>query len=179
MAEIRTCTQKDIPILSHLIRCSFHDVAVRFGLTRENCPSHPSNCTDQWIISDFNKSIQYFILESNNLPCGCVALEKAESKVVYMERLGVLPEQRNQGYGKALMNRIIMESKALGAKLISIGIISRQLDLKAWYRKKGFIEGNTKAFEHLPFLVTYMSFPLPGWSDPQMRTINRENILPV
>jgi len=160
MAAIRTCSQKDVPILTYLIRCSFKDVAVRLALTPENCPTHPSNCTDPWIISDLDKGIQYFILEKNKLPCGCVALETAGSKTVYLERLAVLPEQRNHGYGKALVTHVIEESIALGVKSVHIGMIAKQTELKAWYRKIGFIEGETKIFEHLPFSVTYMALHL-------------------
>jgi N-acetylglutamate synthase-like GNAT family acetyltransferase len=156
MIAIRTCSQKDIPILTHLIRCSFKDVAVRFGLTPENCPTHPSNYTIQRVISDMNRGMQYFILEKNKLPCGSVALEKAAPKAIYLERLAVLPEQRNQGYGRTLVDRVIEEAKLLGAELISLGMISAQPDLKTWYRNIGFIEGETKDFAHLPFSVTYM-----------------------
>lgn len=46
--HIREANSQD-SILSGLIRDAFRGVAETFGLTRENCPKHPSNCTDEWI----------------------------------------------------------------------------------------------------------------------------------
>jgi len=111
-------------------------------------------------MSDLDKGIQYFILEKGPFPCGCVAMEKATSSTIYLERLAVLPEQRKQGYGKTLVNRITDESKTLGAESIGIGMIAKQRELKLWYQKLGFIEGETRTFGHLPFRVTYMSLAL-------------------
>lgn len=45
---------------------------------------------------------------------------------------------------------------------ISIGIIAAQTDLKRWYQEIGFIEGDSKKFKHLPFLVTFMIYNLPS-----------------
>jgi len=135
-------------------------VAERFGLTSENCPKHPSNCTDRWIESDFQRGVIYFILEDGNAEIGCVAMERAGEETCYLERLGVVPKERRKGYGRALVDRVISESKSFGAKSISIGIISEHEELREWYQRIGFVEGETKEFKHLPFLVTFMSFIL-------------------
>jgi len=47
-------------------------------------------------------------------------------------------------------------------KVKGIGIIAAQTDLKRWYQEIGFIEGDTKEFKHLPFLVTFMIYNLPS-----------------
>ena len=46
---IRNATRADIALLATIIRDSFRDVADRFDLTSQNCPTHPSNCTTEWI----------------------------------------------------------------------------------------------------------------------------------
>lgn len=51
--DLSTATINDAAILTGLIRNSYRDVAQRFGLTPQNCPKHPSNCTDDWIRNDF------------------------------------------------------------------------------------------------------------------------------
>ena len=76
--RIRSATVDDVPVLIDLIRRSFKDVAERFGLTKENCATHPSFYTTDRMTSDFKKNIQCFILEEDGLPVGCVALEKAK-----------------------------------------------------------------------------------------------------
>jgi len=156
--HIREANSTDMSLVSGLIRKSFRDVARRFGLTLENCPKHPSNCTDEWIENDFDRGVTYYIFESNRTAVGCVALEKANSDLCYLERLGVLPEARRNGFGKALVDYVICQAHLHGAKQISIGIIANDTELKRWYQGIGFAEGETKEFEHLPFLVTFMTY---------------------
>ena len=157
-SKIRTCTQEDIGILVKIIRSSFKDVAENFGLTQENAPRHPSNCTEDWIQKDIERGVTYFIIENQNSPVGCVALEPADPEVFYLERLAVLPNQRRQGFGKALVAHVLSEAKLLGAHRVSIGIIAEHTELKNWYKGMGFVEGESKAFSHLPFRVSFMSY---------------------
>jgi len=154
---IRNATDDDIALLTVLIRTAFRDVAMRFNLTPENCLTHPSNCTTEWIESALKKGIKYYILEKKNIPSGCVALERAQPDVFYLERLSVLPQFRRNGFGEALVNHALNEAKTLGAHRIEIGIISDQTELKEWYRKFGFSIKKETRFEHLPFMVTFMS----------------------
>jgi N-acetylglutamate synthase-like GNAT family acetyltransferase len=159
-AKIRICTKEDRQVLAETIRRSFQDVAERFGLTQENAPRHPSNCMVDWIQKDMERGITYFAIENKNHVVGCVALERANTEVCYLERLAVLPDQRRRGFGKALVNHALSESKLLGVNYVSIGIIAEQTEVKNWYKGLGFIEGETKEFPHLPFLVTFMSYSI-------------------
>ncbi|RJP34070.1 MAG: GNAT family N-acetyltransferase [Actinobacteria bacterium] len=158
--KIRDAGGEDIPLLAGLIRESFRDVAERFGLTRENCPTHPSLCSEAWIDAAMAKGIRYFILEGEERPCGCVALERAGDEVCYLERLAVLPPYRRKGYGEALVRKAMEEARAAGAPRLEIGIISQQRELVDWYARLGFGEKGRKNFEHLPFEVTFMSYGL-------------------
>jgi GNAT superfamily N-acetyltransferase len=157
---IREVKLLDISGLVEIIRTSFADVAVRFSLTEENCPKHPSNCQATWIASALNKGTRYFILDSKGLTCGCVAMEQASRDVCYLERLAVLPLQRRQGFGRALVKRVLDVAKDLGVRCVDIGIIAEHTDLRDWYGKIGFVEKGTADFPHLPFTVLFMSAPL-------------------
>jgi N-acetylglutamate synthase-like GNAT family acetyltransferase len=154
---IRDASSSDIPLLTTLIRDSFRDVADRFSLTSENCPTHPSNCTTEWIESALKKGIRYYILERKNVACGCAALEQAQPDVFYLERLSVLPQFRRNGFGKLLVDHALNEAKKLGTRRIEIGIISHQTELKEWYKKLGFSAKKESRFEHLPFVVAFMT----------------------
>ncbi len=155
--HIKTATIQDVTTLSGIIRDSYRDVAQRFDLTPANCPRHPSNCGDDWIRKDFARGVTYYILEHNGMPAGCAALEKPEPDLGYLERLAVLPKSRCRGFGRTLVDYVLGQAEDSGIKKISIGIIAAQTDLKRWYQKIGFIEGPTRAFEHLPFPVTFMT----------------------
>lgn len=154
--NIRQATISDTETLSKIIRDSYQTVADRFGLNDSNCPKHPSNCTSDWISSDFQRGVTYFLLVTDGKETGCAALEEADHELCYLERLAVIPEYRKKGIGKSLVDYVFNEAKMLGCKRISIGIISKQQELKNWYSKIGFKEGVTKSFDHLPFDVTFM-----------------------
>ena len=154
--KIRQASISDIKTLTRIIRNSYHTVADKFGFNNDNCPKHPSNCTDKWVKSDMERGITYFLLESCGKGIGCVALEKANQDLWYLERLAVIPESRNKGFGKSLVEYVFHEAQLHRCKRISIGIIAKQNELKNWYSKFGFKEGLTKSFDHLPFEVTFM-----------------------
>ena len=158
--KIRVATRKDVALLKDIIRSSFLDVAERFGLTKENCPRHPSNCEAGWIEKDINRGVIYFILEEEGQASGCAALEKISDDLCYLERLAVLPHRRRHGLGKILVDHVLDEAKLSGAKRLNIGTIADQSQLGNWYRKIGFAEIETKEFLHLPFRVRFMSYEI-------------------
>jgi ribosomal protein S18 acetylase RimI-like enzyme len=153
---IRKGAKADISILVNILRKSFAGVADRFNLTVQNCPKNLAFCTEQRIRDDFERGLQYHILENNGQPCGCVALERAGPEVCYLERLAVLPEYRRRGLGRALVDHVFDQAIQIGARRVEIGIISQQTELRDWYKKIGFVEKGTKNFDHLPFIVAFM-----------------------
>ncbi len=164
--HIRGAKSTDVLVLADLIRAAYRDVADRFQLTQTNCPKHPSNCTDEWIEKDLApRGVRYFILELQGSPVGSIAIESASVDLCYLERLAVLPHTRNKGYGHQLVEHVFETARQLGLKIISIGIIAQQTDLKQWYQKIGFIEGEIKEFKHLPFQVRFMTYALKGQDD--------------
>ena len=155
--KIREAGSPDIPVLVSLMRDSFRDVAERFDLTPENCPTHPSFCTHEWVEKAMDRGVRYFLLELEGSPGGCVAVERAGDEVCYLQRLAVLPACRRRGYGEALVEKVEEEARAAGARRLEIGIISAQGDLRDWYARRGFKEKGRKNFDHLPFEVTFMA----------------------
>jgi GNAT superfamily N-acetyltransferase len=153
---IADAPEADAELLASLIRASFADVAERFGLTPENCPTHPSNCTPEWIHAAFAKGDRYYIMQTSQGPASCVALEHAEADVCYLERLAVLPRFRRHGFGEALVNHVMNRARELDADRVDIGTISADAALRAWYERLGFSVTTTARFEHLPFEVTFM-----------------------
>ncbi len=156
--EILKATKNKADILAKLISNAYQDVAKKFKLTMANCPKHPSNCSADWINSDFERNVEYYILYYKSQPIGCVAMEKANDRTLYIERLSILPEFRHQGLGKKLVEYIVKKAVELKVGTIGIGIIAEQEDLKKWYESLNFVFTGTKKFEHLPFTVGFMEF---------------------
>jgi N-acetylglutamate synthase-like GNAT family acetyltransferase len=155
--DIRSASERDVAIVTKIIRKSFLGVAERFNLTAHNCPTHPSNCREQWIQEALKKGVRYYVLQAEGRQCGCVALELANPEVCYLERLAVLPVYRRRGYGRALVEYSLGEAGAIGVQKVDIGIIAEHRELKIWYQHIGFEEVRRATFDHLPFEVLFMS----------------------
>ncbi|MRR38030.1 N-acetyltransferase [bacterium] len=155
---IRTCTDQDIPVLTETVRSSFRDVAERFGLTLENAPRHPSNCTEDWIRTDMGRGVVFYAVEEHGLVLGCAALEQADPGICYLERLAVLPGHRRQGLGRALVDHVLAEAARPGVRHVRIGIIADHTELKQWYEGIGFVAGESREYPHLPFRVAFLSY---------------------
>lgn len=153
---IREAAEADADLLASLIRGAFADVAVRFGLTPENSPTHPSNCTPEWIRSAFAKGIRHFVLETPGGPAGCVALEQANAEVCYLERLAVLPAYRRNGFGEALVNYAVEKARGLGVRRVELGMVAAQTELREWYERLGFSVTTIVRFEGTRFEVAFM-----------------------
>lgn len=155
---IREASAKDLTTIAMLVSESNKDIAEKFGLNADNCPKHPSFCTEAWVKSDLARGERYFILEEDSVPIACVAYENPSAGLAYLNRLSVLPPYRNRGIGAHLVKYIIQLAQASSIQTISIGVIGEHSDLQRWYRSLGFIDGETKHFPHLPFSVKYMLY---------------------
>ena len=153
---IAEAAETDADLLASLIREAFADVAVRFGLTPENSPTHPSNCTPDWIRAAFAKGIRHFLLTTPEGPAGCVALEQANTDVCYLERLAVLPAYRRNGFGEALVSYTVDRARELGARRVELGMVAAQTELREWYERLGFSVTSVVRFEGKRFEVAFM-----------------------
>jgi len=157
---VREAAEGGAALLARLIRRSFRDVAERFGLTLQNCPANPSNCTEDWVSAAMQKGVVYWVLESDGEPVGCAALERADGDACYLQRLAVLPQHRRQGYGAALVGHVLAQAKGMGLRRVDIGIIAQDEGLRRWYEGLGFRAGERRRFDHLPFEVLLVSAPV-------------------
>jgi ribosomal protein S18 acetylase RimI-like enzyme len=97
-----------------------------------------------------------FGLFLNNMQVGFVAIEKADDRVYYLDKLAILPGFRHKGYGKSLVRFVSSYVKKRDGQKVSLGMIDESAVLKNWYQQLGFKETGTKNFEHLPFTVCFM-----------------------
>jgi N-acetylglutamate synthase-like GNAT family acetyltransferase len=160
--SIRRAGPGDAAALARLIACAFQEVARRFALTPANAPTHPSNCRPEWVAADLGRGVSYFLISRDETGLGCVALESASSELCYLERLAVHPSARRRGLGARLVGHALAEARSRGAGKVSVGIIAAQSELVEWYRRLGFLLGEARRFEHLPFEVRFMTCDLGG-----------------
>ena len=158
--EIHRASSAEAKTLAQIIVRANQPVARQFALDRDNAPSHPSFCTEEWIREGQDRGETYFILGAKGKAAGCVAYESPEPSLAYLNRLAVLPEFQGQGMGKHLVTHIIEKAKKDQKNSISIGTIKAHVQLTDWYISLGFKLAGTKAFDHLPFDVQFMTYSI-------------------
>ncbi|NPV03076.1 MAG: GNAT family N-acetyltransferase [Brevinematales bacterium] len=157
MYEIKKAADdSDLRVCVEILRESFEGIADQFGLTAENAPSNAAFITFERLTRDCVNGLQMFILLDGGVPAGTVGVKKTIEGDFFLEKLGVLPDYRHQGYGKVLVEFIMDKVLSEGGKKIKIGIIEDNSRLKKWYFRMGFDHTGTKVFPHLPFIVGYM-----------------------
>ena len=162
---LRRASIQDSSLLADLIAASFHDVAKRFGLGRDNCPSHPSLITSDRVERGFRLGTEFLLAFKRACPCGCVGLRRPAEGVSTMEKLAVAPAFRRRGLGRVLVREAFFVAQRAGATHVEIGIIARQQELRAWYESMGFRAVRNAQFERLPFEVLFLQKALGGESE--------------
>jgi HAD superfamily hydrolase (TIGR01509 family) len=158
--------ERQIVTSAMVVRKAFRTVAVEFGLTRDNCATHPSFTTAEQLKALQGRGLQFLGLFADGEQAGFVAMERAGESEFYMEKLAVLPRFRHMGYGTWLVSSVLERAAKQGASRLSIGIINEHTVLKRWYEGLGFVETSTKSFAHLPFTVCFMEIAVPNRLGP-------------
>ena len=151
--------EKDLSEIVQVLNVSHATVAKEFGFTKKNNPSNNAFIDETELRSQLNEGIELFALLANRKIIGCIAIEKSSkvTNLFYIEKVSIVPEYRNQGYGVQLMNFAISKIKESGGREVSVALIDSNRKLKKWYTEQGFIETVTRDFEHLPFHVCFMN----------------------
>ena len=155
--KIRLAQTADVATIVSVLRRAFATTAERFGLTAENCPANPAFTTSAHVADEMARGMWYYLLAKDGHACGCVAMEQPRAEVVYLGRLGVVPEQRSKGLGKALVEHVLSQAERIGVQRVELGLFAEDAPLKEWYGRFGFRQTGTKRFEHLPLLVAFMA----------------------
>ena len=156
--ETRPLSAADIPQYAEVIRRSFATVARDFGLTKENCPTHPSLISNERLLERYREGYFPFGLFMAGKLAGFVSLTDKGDGVFVMNNVAVLLEYRHYGCGKALLDFCKMEVQKRGGRKIEIDIIEENTVLKEWYAANGFVHMGTKRFAEIPVMVGYMEF---------------------
>lgn len=159
-SNIKTVAESDLPACIDVIHRSFATVAAEFGLNEQNCPTNGAFIPLTRLQNDYNKGDTMFGLYECGMLVGFMQLSKKDDGIYALEKLGVLPEHRHNGYGKKLIQFAARKVCEFDGNKISIGIIEQNTQLKNWYAANGFIHTGIKVFGHLPFTVRFMEMPI-------------------
>ncbi len=139
-----------------VIRQSFRTVADEFGLTPENCPSHPAFLSEAHLQAQVDAGLQLSGYFAGDVLGGVVGIKRESPGAFSIEKLAVLPAYRHRRFGAKLMTFACEEILRLGGEKACIGIVDENTVLKQWYARQGFVITGTKRFPCLPFTVCVM-----------------------
>jgi putative acetyltransferase len=71
-------------------------------------------------------------------PVGCGAVRRVATHTGEVKRMYVMPQERGRGVGRAILNAIEAEARALGLSRLVLETGVRQTEAQALYQKAGF-----------------------------------------
>ncbi len=155
---IREVKREDVPACVYIIRKSFKTVADEFGFTIDNAPGFTAFATTEerlyWQMD--NESRLMFVYEHNGVICGYYSLMMQDNNECELNNLAVLPEYRHGGSGKRLLEHAYEAARNQRCKLVNIGIVEENTQLRKWYEQNGAVHTGTKKFDFFPFTCGYM-----------------------
>jgi ribosomal protein S18 acetylase RimI-like enzyme len=161
--EIRDVTRQPLEQNAILVQRSYQTVADAMGITPENAPRYTAFITAERLGEERDAGSVSYGLFMDGTQAGFVTVQQDEEQRWHMRRLAVLPEYRNRGLGRLLIDRVVEHVREQGAKVLHIGIINEQAGLKEWYEGMGFREYRTFSVDHLPFTVGLLAVKLEDY----------------
>lgn len=161
MDGIGEVKEAELPECLHVIHAGYEPVAVRFGLTNDNCPYRGRASLPLEVLEEeFTSGIKMYGYRKENTVVGFLSLniEKTELRI---NDVVVLPEFWNQGVGTALLEYAKAKAAEQNISKVSLGMIDDNQKLKKWYEKNGFVTVGYKQYPGAPFLAGYMEWARP------------------
>ena len=106
-----------------------------------------------------NPRTREFVALRNELEVGLIILEDWGPPFIFIYEIFVLPEARNDRVGTSLLLQAEMMAADLGRSSIRVNPKSlcedamSNLELRAWYKRKGYIECSSEAGQMEKFLL--------------------------
>jgi ribosomal protein S18 acetylase RimI-like enzyme len=143
----------DSKIITYILNKAFLAFAQEFNYTKENAPNHLAFINSDGVEVWLKNELKMYGYKIDDKIIGCVGYSYHEDQVYLIERLATLPEYRNLGIGKKLMEFIENEIKNIGGKIAEIHVTDKNTVLREWYKKQGYVEIGIEEV-HIPGMAT-------------------------
>ena len=130
----------DSKIITNILNRAFLAFAQEFNFTKENAPNHLAFINSDGVEIWLNKGLKMYGYKIDDKIIGCAGYSCHKDQIYLIERLATLPEYRNLGVGKKLMEFIENKIKNTGGKNAEIHVTDKNTVLREWYKKQGYVE---------------------------------------
>lgn len=135
--SIRPATTTDIPTIRQLADAIWWP-AYSSILSAEQIQYMLSNMYSHQALADqMMGGQQFLLLEEDNNPLAFASHSHIQPDIYKLNKLYVLPNFQNKGYGKALLAEVINQVKALNAQALILNV-NRYNKAKTFYERLGF-----------------------------------------
>lgn len=150
---IREIRQTELALCVEVIRNSFAGEAESLSLDRSACSDHPAFLRPERLAFEFGNGVRMFGLFNEAKQIGFIGLDIREREII-ADKLCVLPEYRNNGCGKRLVELAKRETKNMGYKTLCAKIPAENEALEKWFSEQGFKKTETREIPQPPYMIT-------------------------
>ena len=130
----------DSKIITEILNKAFLAFAQEYNFTKENAPNHLAFINSDKVDSWLKNGLSMYGYKLENKLVGCAGNSHLMDQIFLIERVATLPEYRKLGIGKKLMEFNENEIKKNGGKIVEIHVTDKNIPLREWYKKQGYIE---------------------------------------
>ncbi|HBL84383.1 MAG: hypothetical protein A2Y17_04855 [Clostridiales bacterium GWF2_38_85] len=149
-----------LPNCLDVLKSSYEDSAVAFGMTEENCPYRGrTRLPLKELEKERNNGCIMYAYLLNDKMVAFLSLS-VRGEVLCINDIAVMPDYQNQGIGNKLLHFSKSKAKELGCQKIRLGMIDDNTKLKAWYESHGFKTIDLKKYDTVFYTVGTMELSL-------------------
>ncbi len=106
--------------------------------TRTGCESYLRSLVENPGCGVFMPEASFAALDWQGVPCGFVFCCRISTEASIIPQIAVHPSYQGKRLGNTLMNRALVQLKALGFRSVSLTVTQKNLRAFEWYRRLGF-----------------------------------------
>lgn len=153
--EVKKTTIQNTECLE-VIKKSYETVAKNYNLTKDNDPYNPAFMTESDYTEFGKKYIDMFAVYEDGRCIGFFDVLFGEDKKSLLDLICVLPEFRNRGLGKQMLDYALNYAEFNGRQTIAVRLNEDIEVSKKWLADSGFEVLHTKKDDNSPFAICTM-----------------------
>ena len=151
----------DCNVITKILNNAFLAFAEEYGFTKENAPNHLAFIEPNSIKIWLKNGLKMYGYKINKEIIGCIGYSHIREQEYLIERLAVLPENRNNGIGKKLVEYVEKEIIKINGKITELHVTDKNIKLVNWYKKQEYKgirleDVNIPGIEKVPFKAYIM-----------------------
>ena len=145
-----------LPICLNILKASYEDSAISYGMTEENCPYRGrTRLPLEKLEEEFSNDSTMYAYLLNDEIVGFLSLSVVSNELKIND-IAIIPDFQNKGFGNELLSFSKDKARELNCTKITLGMVNDNLQLKKWYERYGFKTIRLKKFDAVSYTIGIM-----------------------